>query len=95
MHLGVLRTKTEGSFVGYGCGCLELAVSIVWVCSHTRQNYLVLSLIKNILLLVNSGTHLSGIKAELVSPRHHINNLSLIEHGLHLVGRVCRYRLRA
>ena len=36
-----------------------------------------------------SVANLRRVEVELVCPRHHINYLSLVEEGLHLILRVC------
>jgi hypothetical protein len=67
----------------------------VRVSSDTGQDYLMLRLIERILrvlvLQVRNMTvaNLRRVEVELVCPRHHIDDLSLVEEGLHLILRVC------
>lgn len=73
------------------------------ISSDTRQYYLMLCLIKRVVLgdvlvlqvrNVTAPPDLRGVEVELVRTRHHIDYLSLVEQGLHLILRVRRYRLR-
>jgi hypothetical protein len=71
-----------------------MCIDRMGISSDTRQYYLMLCLIKRVVLRgvlvlqvrnVTAPPDLRGVEVELVRTRHHIDYLSLVEQGLHLI----------